>query len=734
MTKLEHALRLARKGHHVFPLVPRSKLPAIKKYPELATRDESKIKAWWGENPEYNIGISTSRFGENEALIAVDVDNKKGKNGDAELLKLELSGKELPATYTQRTPTGGSHIILRAPRAVKQGVDVLGRGLDIRSAGGYVVGAGSETQQGVYTGNDSDVCGSPEWLDGLCVPRVSEPKSTTKQLPGVDPALAEARGKDYLLNHAPLAVEGDAGDQTTFKVFCVLKDLGCTKTQALNLALEHYNPRCSPEWSFEDLTKKVQSAYAYGQNPVGVSAPEAVFQPAPPSPSPGVEVPPEAKFYLDEMNKRYALIYIEGSHFILDETVDETGKPHRVYLTEKSFRMRFMPDTIQSTKKGKEVTKADVWLGWKGRREYQGICFSPEQEAKNGYYNTWRGFTVDPLPPEEATPEQRRGLELFLEHVRENCAGGNDEHFRWIIGFFAHMIQKPWERPLTALVFGGGKGVGKNSVVDRVGNLLGRRQYIVADDSRYLTSNFNGHLESCLCMVLDEAFWSGDKKSSGKLKGVVTGPEIMIERKGKEPYPIKNLVRTIVMGNEKWLVEATEDERRYAVFTVGDGRKQDRKFFEEMRILIDDRGGNRVLLHYLKNFDLSTTDINKIPMTAGLLSQKLQTMNSFRQWWFECLQECQIKGGDFMDGWPTEIAKDRLRRAYGAYANELNRKSWLPEERKFGRELSEVCPSVVANQKQKSSDGKYVYAYRLPPIEEARREWEKFIGQSIDWI
>src|SRR5690606_35582068 len=102
--------------------------------------------------------------------------------------------------------------------------------------------------------------------------------------------------------------------------------------------------------------------------------------------------------------------------------------------------------------------------------------------------------------------KQRSGFDAFIHHAKENVCQGDEDLFQWLMGYFAHMVQRPYERPLTTLVFRGGKGVGKNTLIDRVGNLLGESHYLVATDGRYLTSNFNGHMDSCLCLVLDEAF------------------------------------------------------------------------------------------------------------------------------------------------------------------------------------------------------------------------------------
>ena len=148
------ALSLAKLGFHVFPLEPLSKVPAIDGYPVKATRDPEQIKRWWtcpvtGFPLDRNIAISTTRFGDDMALLVVDVDNKGEKRGDEVLLALELE-HDVPATWEAVTPTGGRHLIYVVDRPVKQGVNVLGDGLDVRSYGGYIVAPGSVTEKGEY--------------------------------------------------------------------------------------------------------------------------------------------------------------------------------------------------------------------------------------------------------------------------------------------------------------------------------------------------------------------------------------------------------------------------------------------------------------------------------------------------------------------------------------------------------------------------------------------------------
>lgn len=719
-------------GFHVFPLRPNEKLPLFNDFEGKATKDETQIRKWWtdpvlGTEKPYNIGISTSNYNCSQALVVVDVDNKKNKKGSEVLLGLELQGFDFSKTVSSKTTTGGEHIIYKAPKPVRQGANVLGKGLDIRSKGGYIVGPGSSIDGVFYEfhkNSPREISDCPQWILNTCS-RIAEREERHASPEDIDQDRAKMRGSHYLEKEAPIAIEGEGGDQTTFGVAARLKDLGLDQASALELMIDLWNDRCVPPWEFSELEAKVLNAYHYSTNEIGSSTPEADFEP----------VPPEERMsdenYLKKMNDSYALIFGDGNHTILHETIDEKGRPRRVFMSETSFKRKFSPNLVQQGK-GKPKTWAEIWLDWEFRRQYRGVCFRPELSPRNNYYNLWRGFTCDATPYEKASKQARLGFDLFMQHAKENVCDNNVELFTWLMGYFAHMVQKPYERPLTTLVFRGSKGVGKNALIDRIGNILGSGHYLVAHDSRYLTSNFNGHMDSALCLVLDEAFWSGDKSAEGKLKGITTSPEILIERKGREPYTVDNLVRLIVIGNEDWLVPASSDERRYAVFDVGTGKKQDRAFFSKMRTLIDDKKGNEVLLHYLKTFDLSKVDVNGAPHTMGLLDQKISSMELIEEYWFQCLQEGRILESGFTDEWPEKIEKSVLREAFYAFCKKKNSRARLLPARAVGRYLVNMCKPLRKSCKVKE-DGSWVNAYDLPKLSESRDLLAEYLGQEIPW-
>lgn len=713
------AIALAEFGFYLFPIVSGKKSPpAVNGWQDVATRDTEILRRWFGQSAplmDYNIGISTSKFGDGEALLAIDVDNKKGKCGDEELLRLELEGWALPRTFCQTTPTGGQHLIFRVSAPVRQGVNVLGSALDIRSAGGYLVGAGSITDRGVYRADYTPLAPAPQWLIDRCGAARTGPAEASTVLPGIDQEQAMNRAIHYLSVDAPLAVEGQGGDTTTYKVAAQCKDYGVTEGVAFGLMDTYWNFRCSPPWGDSELQDKIHHAYKYGLEPVGAAAPEVEFKPIA-----GTNGTPHP---FKVMNQEYAFVLAGGGAHILWETTDPAGRYRLEHLTLSAFHSKFAPQKMQLGRTEHPVS--ELWIESKQRREYDGLVFLPEQETPERFYNLWRGFAYAP-----ATTAEHPAVALFLEHAEHNVCGGDKDLFKWLMGYFAHLLQRPWEKPLVALVFRGAKGTGKNALIERIGALLGGH-FLLTSNRRYLLGNFNGHLENCLLFALDEAFWSGDKQAEGALKDLITGREHVIEHKGKEPYTVANKTRVVIIGNEDWLVPASHDERRFAVFNVGDGRKQDRLFFTAMRKGMES-GGYANLLRYFLDFDLSHVDVNAAPHTAALHDQKQSTLDPFHQWWLECLDEGRILGTETVT-WPEELHCERFRSAFRRYVKDRNIKSRVPEDKSLGRLLKLCAPSVSKRRMGAQEDGSQPYAYALRTLAEHRAEWDTFIGFKTTW-
>ncbi|MFE3601842.1 bifunctional DNA primase/polymerase [Streptomyces sp. NPDC059142] len=182
---LAAALDAAERGWRVFPLRHGDKRPALhgetacpgtgdcaaghRKWEDRATTDPDRIRRAWSVRP-FNIGIAVGPSG----LVVVDLDTLKPKDpkgtpdGVTSFAALcERAGQPAPRTRTIRTPSSGHHLYFTAPPGIRLGntVDRLGKHIDTRAWGGYVVAPGSTTPAGPYTVIDSTPPAPlPEWL------------------------------------------------------------------------------------------------------------------------------------------------------------------------------------------------------------------------------------------------------------------------------------------------------------------------------------------------------------------------------------------------------------------------------------------------------------------------------------------------------------------------------------------------------------------------------------------
>lgn len=719
MAILDYAIAHARRGFPIFPALADQKIPAIKNPYQQATTDERTILRWWKETPQANICLPCgTEIIHGKFIGVIDVDNKKF-NGYQTLQALELMGYEFPETLEQLTPSGGLHKIYYFDQPIGNGVNFLGPGIDHRGYHGYILLAGS-----IYHGkeyvfkNELQIAQAQEWFAGRLHRARSEGiggSERQRSLPNVydiNASISERRATEYLAAQSP-ASEGERNHKG-FIATCKLKDFGVTRERAFELMSTTW--RCEPILEPEELRTLVFSAFKTGQNAPGIDSPEAAFEKVlPPPKEQGPKNP------LETLNDQFAFATAGGGSQILWFTTDENNKECTDHLGVQAFKEKlsnqtYMPDG------GKNVPLAKAWMEWPGRRTYDGVIFKPNFDNLR-FYNKWQGFTCEPLE-EAPTPKALKALANFKEHIISNVALGNEAHANWIFCWLAHIVQKPEEKPRTALVLRGEKGVGKSVIFDVLRRIVGKHFCSVAN-RRYLSGNFNGHLEDKLVYVLEEAYWSGQKEIDGVLKDLITNKRHMIERKGREVYEVDNLARVVILGNDEWVVPATEDERRYAVFEVSTAKQRDDNFFGAMVEDMDPR----LLMKFLKEFDLEKADINQIPATEALARQKEQTMSPFKKWWLESLQAGILLGGQ--EVWPTELSREAFRAAFLAEMKAQGITRFIPSPEAIGRILKKFAPSCKPSRKAR--DGQRVYVYEFPTLEQARLDWEKCFGQKVYW-
>jgi len=148
------------------------------------SNDASQIEQWFARWPDANIGILT---GQTSGLVVLDVD---GEDGKASLRALTAAHAPLPKTLCVKTGRAGSdgrrkgcHYYFRSPAEaiIRNSAGILGKGLDVRGEGGYVVAPPSLHSSGLlyeWLAPEQPLADLPVWLFA----KLSEAKSVSEPL------------------------------------------------------------------------------------------------------------------------------------------------------------------------------------------------------------------------------------------------------------------------------------------------------------------------------------------------------------------------------------------------------------------------------------------------------------------------------------------------------------------------------------------------------------------------
>jgi hypothetical protein len=434
--------------------------------------------------------------------------------------------------------------------------------------------------------------------------------------------------------------------------------------------------------------------------------------PAAPAPEPRTDdtdaANGESDALIDKMNARYAMVVADGRTIIMDE--HDKAKP--AHCSVRDFRERHMD------RHGKTTVGA-FWLAHPRRRLYECLQFAPGEglPTKQGCYNLWRGFAVEPAPGD---------CSLFLRFGEEVICGGDKQAWKILEQWLAQMFQRPNEKPGFMVVLVGDEGVGKGTFVHAIGELLGSH-YFGGLSSRALTDKFNGVLADKILGFIDECTLTGSATEQGTIRQRITEKLIPLERKGKDAIQVASCHRFILGTNREHAVHASAHARRFFVLEVSDAHRQDFAYFKAIKDQLN-AGGREALLHYFLNVDLSDFNPQKAPETKALGRQRLRSLTGVDRTWWEVLADGsawadpaqpQRIHSDTIYGWH----RDRAPSFAGSREHVTRRTRELFNLRK-AEPFTVSIPGGVPNR---------LRGWAFPPLAQARSQFARATNTPDEW-
>lgn len=351
------------------------------------------------------------------------------------------------------------------------------------------------------------------------------------------------------------------------------------------------------------------------------------------------------------------------------------------------------------------------WLIDADMMEFQKVGFYPKVEAPAGVFNVWRGFRNVPT----------KGADFSVFHeVLWLIANGDRAVFDYIENYFAHIIQKPYQRTNVSIVIQGEQGVGKDTFVNGVGyGVLGREYfYSTKTPENDVFAKFNSALARKLVIKFEEADFKTNKENASKLKGLITEEVVHIEKKNKDPIDLENYTNIVMTTNNDVPVVLEETDRRFMLVQASSAKLGDKVFWDRVHLgsaNIHDPEVCSAYHHYLLSKDLTGFDPKQRPITQ-LYRDVKQAFTPYHARFFQRQLELEDDRTEPLE-WSAHALFSAMKTGSPVGLN-------LSETR-FGRDLR-LYESVVVKTKTRSSN-----SYRADPV--ALRDFLTTKGWWVDY-
>lgn len=397
---------------------------------------------------------------------------------------------------------------------------------------------------------------------------------------------------------------------------------------------------------------------------------------------------------LEKLNKIYTHTQLGETTVMATVSFDQVDKTTHRFIKKETFKDLFLHEEKIAKK-----NKGAAWLEWPGKSmKLGGVGFYPRPEkCPDNVYNLFTGWGVAPV---------KGDVSPYLEHLKTVICNNNETTYSYLVGWLAHMVQRPDEKPSVAIVMKAVQGSGKGSMVNPLLKITGAYGIPFSGISN-ITGKFNAPAVNKILIFADEVEIKNDRDAN-KMKTMISEPVLTLEKKGVDAQSVPNFSRFIFASNSDRVIRAGIRERRYLVLEPSDKHAQEKEYFDALYKWNDNNGAAH-LMHYLLHVDITDFDPRRAPVTDALINEMLSNLPPVEGFVYsELCRDEPFKGQSTI--FSTEET-DRLI----SYCLERDIEMSLHSARK---RLSDTLRSLGIESNGRAGRGNGIY-YRLPASDDA---------------
>lgn len=375
------------------------------------------------------------------------------------------------------------------------------------------------------------------------------------------------------------------------------------------------------------------------------------------------------------INRFYCFIESSRGHFFKKTFEKEEKFPVYTEFTEDGIRLNIsaggnidLDYKIGTKQIILKVNAYSMWINNESRLTFSGTTFSEEDVP--GKLNMWFGNEIDEIDVhrfENYSTVGEKTKKVFnsrtiLHHFYKYFCDSDDTKFKWVIYWFASVLQHPFVKLGTVPIFISEEGCGKDMIINSLFKVVfGRYHITTCVDKDFV--GFNSCLKNKLVMVYNEGRQI-DPERQGFLKSIITDDVLRIEKKFFDQEFVNNQINFVFLANPPSngtsIVTLGDKNRRWVVMKCNSSICNDLNYFHDLRDFLfgNKNAGFKAWANYLYRLNLNDIGyLRNIPVTreTGLIKlNRLDIVSRFVKHIID--QECF----------------DEIRDGFGVLCDEVN--------------------------------------------------------------
>jgi hypothetical protein len=437
---------------------------------------------------------------------------------------------------------------------------------------------------------------------------------------------------------------------------------------------------------------------------------------------------------LKEVQNNFALIELAGQFYILNRKQIKQLIHGDIYIAIRYYK----------EKEGKLVIRRFIEAQAHGLQDkevnallfdfmkstntllYTSVAFDPRPQPAN-VLNLWRPHAIE---------AKEGSWDIIDDFLFDIICNKDHTNYKFLMYYIAHMLQKPEQKPMVAVIFLGGQGIGKGAfytLLKTIWRYTMRQVHSIDDVVGTFTASA---LEGTLAIWMDEALFSGDKKSMDRLKALISEDEVTIEEKYQPKRSMRSVHRIFGASNHEHFGNIERDDRRFFFLKVSEAWKQDDAKFSPLFKSFEDGKTVSAFVSYLLKRDIKDfKPFRDRPKTTEHAKQKVHSLEGLDRFLYEVLQAAEVDsqyigGGAKIWNGSLVISTKDLKSAYIDYDRTAQRYRPISEA-KMKPELLKIFPTAEATRFTEHNRSKRGISFGS--IQQSRTDFDHYIGCEVDW-